>query len=169
MRRFKGYVSPSREGILSDRPESSEYDRVDKAHAIKASYLQDYSAASSDHASDIVLSDIPALSLSSPNQPEGSLQGAAEPLGFPGPEGSTGDEPSLKPSFFAGFKGVFKGKVLAMTLAVNAVLILFFALIMSLDKPVVPTFVYYINLVSSPAGAPAHSPAQNPAQDAGQK
>ena len=169
MRRFKGYVSPSREGILSDRPESSEYDRVDKAHAIKASYLADYSAASSEQASDNVLSDVPALSLSSENQPEGSGQGTSEPLSFQGLDSAVQDEPPARPSFFAGFKGVFRGKVLAMTLAVNAVLILFFALIMSLDKPVVPTFVYYINLVSSPADAPANTPAQNTVQDAGQK
>lgn len=126
MRGYKGYVSPSRDGILSDTPGASEHDTVPDPHGASLS----------------------AIRLSDSAQADFVCRDAAVPDGMPLEDRSCAVQAGRKGrGFLSALSCLCRGRILALALAVNCVLVLFFALIMYLDRPIPPKYVFYIDLV----------------------
>ncbi len=126
MRGYKGYVSPSRDGILSDTPAASEHDTVPTPYgaSLSARKLSDPAQADFESRDDAVHEVLPLEDRSCAVQADGKGTG-----------------------FLSSLSCLCRGRILALALAVNGLLVLFFALIMYLDRPVPPKYVYYIELV----------------------
>lgn len=148
---YKSYVSPSRNGILSDNPGAYEHDTaVD-------SYTDPYGASpSARKLSGTALPDIQCRDNAESQVMDKDAAGHEKILPLAGSSccdslggaslGASG--PDRKGSgFLSSLRCLCHGRILAAALAVNGLLVLFFALIMYLDRPVPPTYVYYIDLV----------------------
>ena len=125
MRGYKGYVSPSRDGILSDTPGASGYDTVPDPHGASLSAIRLSDSAQTDFVCrDAAHEDLP------PEDRSCAVQAGRKGTGF-----------------WSSLSCLCRGRILALALAVNCLLVLFFALIMYLDRPVPPKYVFYIDLV----------------------
>ena len=123
MRGYKGYVSPSRDGILSDTPGASGYDTVPDPHGASLSAIRLSDSAQADLAyRDDAAHEVEDRSC--------AVQAGRKGTGF-----------------LSSLSFLCRGRILALALAVNCLLVLFFALIMYLDRPVPPKYVFYIDLV----------------------
>lgn len=131
MRSYKGYVSPSRDGILSDTPAASEHDTVPQPYgaSLSARKLSDPAQAGLG-CRDFERHDDAAHEALPLEDRSCAVQAGGKGTGF-----------------LSSLSCLCRGRILAMALAVNGLLVLFFALIMYLDRPVPPKYVYYIELV----------------------
>ncbi len=142
MRAFKGYVSPSREGILSDRPDAAGHDRT----------TPDFLLAGG-HAPDRVRIDT-AARLADEGQTAGEHVGERDSGPEPQVDRVMQAVPSLPVSGTETPRPArrwFTPRVLAAAIVVNAVLIAFLAFIMHLDRPKRPQEIYVIELTDRPA------------------
>ncbi len=144
MRAFKGYVSPSREGILSDRPDAAEHDRTTPDCALAGGHVPDRERIDD------------AERLAAERQTAGGRVGERDAGPEPQVDRVTQAMPSLPVSGAEAPRPArrwFSPRVLAAAIVVNAVLIAFLAFIMRLDRPERPREIYYIELTDRPAEA----------------
>ncbi len=157
MRGYKGYVSPSRDGILSDTPDAYEHDTVP----------QPYGASPS--AKKLAEPDM-AYPEDAENQPRGMSGTAAGPALALADSAADGTEAPKGTGFFPALRCLCRGRILAAALAVNCLLVLFFAFIMYLDRPVPPKYVYYIDLVDgTDAGTAAKTSGETGREEGAQE
>ncbi len=154
---YKSYVSPSRNGILSDNPGSYEHDTA--AEQYTDPYRVPYGASpSARKLSGTALPDIQCRDDAESQVMDKDAAGHEKILPLAGSSCCSSDCPSACASgpdrkgsgFLSSLRCLCHGRILAAALAVNGLLVLFFALIMYLDRPVPPTYVYYIDLVDGP-------------------
>ncbi len=156
MRGYKGYVSPSRDGILSDTPDAYEHDTVPQPYgaSLSAKKLAEPDMAYHENAEN----PAPGMSGTAP----------CPDLGLADTAGNRTEESSSarETGFFSSLRCLCRGRILAAALAINCLLVLFFALIMYLDRPVPPKYVFYIDLVDgTDAGAAAKASEEAAAQE----
>ena len=151
MKQFRAYVSKAQEGILSENPASGGFDRVP--------FLSETRERS---AGETLQASLRAEEMREENTRENqgtALTGEREiSLSGTGREGERTDEPPLPENNLSEGKSssrgsLFSRRAILLAILVNVALGLLLALVMHLDRPEPPRYVYYIELSDRPKDA----------------